>query len=170
MRLYLSSNPSIVILSLPMHSDTSNASAEAITLMSVERQWLSLSAQLSSYIADTNADVDVDFRHPTVLHRPTPGDTDECVQLLRALNEGRAQQLISALSFVVLGSDGLWDVIGPYEAVQMACRELVVHIVGDGLLSDDAFEFAARKLAVESLIRGSMDNIGVCVVDVSSFS
>ena len=37
---------------------------------------------------------------------------------------------------------------------------------GHSLLLDTAMHDAARLLAVEAFVRGSMDNVGVCVVDL----
>ena len=39
---------------------------------------------------------------------------------------------------------------------------------GHSLLLDSAMHDAARLLAVEAFVRGSMDNVGVCVVDLLS--
>lgn len=51
---------------------------------------------------------------------------------------------------LVLGSDGLWDVMTNQEAVKLACKH------------PDA-ETAARVLAAEAYLRGSQDNISVIV-------
>ncbi len=58
------------------------------------------------------------------------------------------------LNFLVLASDGLWDVVSPQEAVDM------VHLVisqGYGL---ESMQEGARRLTLEAYIRGSTDNIG----------
>ena len=41
---------------------------------------------------------------------------------------------------------------------------------GYSLLLDSAMHDAARLLAVEAFVRGSMDNVGVCVVDLLPYS
>lgn len=71
--------------------------------------------------------------------------------------------------FLVLASDGLWDVFTNQEAADFVCDLLVAsELQGheDRQLSDDAFQIAARALALEAFVRGSSDNIGVCVVDI----
>jgi protein phosphatase 1L len=69
--------------------------------------------------------------------------------------------------FVILASDGLWDVMSNQEAVDMVVDTILrgsnaLEISGGGSL----FQDAAERLAVEAYVRGSTDNIGVCVVAV----
>lgn len=58
-----------------------------------------------------------------------------------------------AVTWVVLGSDGLWDVMSNEEAVKLARKST-------------SPEVAARKLASEAYLRGSEDNISVLVCRV----
>ncbi|KAL7468617.1 hypothetical protein ACHAXS_008857, partial [Conticribra weissflogii] len=63
--------------------------------------------------------------------------------------------------FIIMASDGLWDVMTNQEAVDM-----VVEVVG----SDDSgteYQQAAEFLTQEAYVRGSSDNIGVCVVAIT---
>jgi serine/threonine protein phosphatase PrpC len=62
--------------------------------------------------------------------------------------------------FVILASDGLWDRISNQEAV-----DIVADVVAESN-SDRNFQSAAEALVHESFVRGSSDNIGVCVVAV----
>lgn len=89
--------------------------------------------------------------------------------------------------FLILASDGLWDVISNDEAVQFVCDylhlQMQIHInstssVQDDFLSEsilyvtsqylpvDAIHNAARELSLEAYVRGSSDNIGVCIVEI----
>ena len=98
-------------------------------------------------------------------------------------------------SFYLTASDGLWDVMSNQEAVDMVVdvilRENSKHDTttsvqnrvalsplsppalsddDDGDLYDDEngrFQAAAERLAVEAYVRGSTDNIGVCVVAIN---
>jgi serine/threonine protein phosphatase PrpC len=85
------------------------------------------------------------------------------------------RELTSEDIFVVLGSDGLWDVMSNEEAVQLVWEVMVAHDKSkceyhnhgdeeDGGYS--IFQEAAMALTHEAFIRGSNDNIGVCVIDV----
>ncbi|KAL6778749.1 putative protein phosphatase 2C 13 [Auxenochlorella protothecoides] len=58
-----------------------------------------------------------------------------------------------AVTWVVLGSDGLWDVMSNEDAAKMARKST-------------SPEVAARKLATEAYLRGSEDNISVLVCRV----
>eukprot|EP00536_Pseudo-nitzschia_multiseries_P013369 jgi/Psemu1/245261/estExt_Genewise1.C_5680008 len=69
--------------------------------------------------------------------------------------------------FVILASDGLWDVMSNQETVDMVVdvflqRNAVSNSSGNG----GAFQESAERLAVEAYVRGSSDNIGVCVVAI----
>lgn len=68
------------------------------------------------------------------------------------------QQRASTPCFIVLASDGLWDVIGNQEAVELALQVI------QGNVDGSAYQDAAEVLAQEAYVRGSSDNIGVCVV------
>uniref|UniRef100_A0A7S0XDR9 PPM-type phosphatase domain-containing protein n=1 Tax=Chromulina nebulosa TaxID=96789 RepID=A0A7S0XDR9_9STRA len=65
--------------------------------------------------------------------------------------------------FVILATDGLWDVLSNEEAVEMVC-EYMFNNVNDKSL--DIMKNAAKILALEAYVRGSSDNIGVCIVDL----
>jgi protein phosphatase 1L len=62
--------------------------------------------------------------------------------------------------FIVLASDGLWDVIDNQEAVDLAWQVIQQNENGT------AYQEAAEVLAQEAYVRGSSDNIGVCVVAI----
>jgi serine/threonine protein phosphatase PrpC len=76
--------------------------------------------------------------------------------------------------FIVLASDGLFDVMSNDEVVYFVCSSLV-EIIGslqsssaqDGTeLPIDIFHIAAKQLAQEAYVRGSSDNIGVCIINL----
>jgi serine/threonine protein phosphatase PrpC len=114
--------------------------------------------------------------------------TNPCVTLF-ALQAGphhaRGSQkpLLSAemQQFIVLASDGLFDVMTNDEVVYFVCNSLVdiskqllhsSHVDGIGSsgstaeLPIDAFHIAAKQLAQEAYVRGSSDNIGVCIINL----
>ena len=67
--------------------------------------------------------------------------------------------------FIVLASDGLWDVMSNQESIDM-----VEEIIRNSKLSGrdgGAFQEAAEILTEEAYVRGSTDNIGVCVVAIT---
>jgi protein phosphatase 1L len=70
--------------------------------------------------------------------------------------------------FVVLASDGLWDVMSNQEAVDMVVQVIRKFDSENGITwaEGGAFQEAAQMLTQEAFVRGSMDNIGVCVVAI----
>ncbi len=67
----------------------------------------------------------------------------------------RIEQVTDRDEFVVLGSDGLWDVWGCQEAV---------NFLRLGLSRHHKVKQAVKELVKESLKRGSVDNVSCCVV------
>jgi serine/threonine protein phosphatase PrpC len=68
----------------------------------------------------------------------------------------------------VLASDGLWDVLSNQEAVDMVTQAVRAHDSrhGIGWESGGAFQEAAETLTQEAYVRGSTDNIGVCIIAI----
>ncbi len=64
------------------------------------------------------------------------------------LNDG------DGFNFLILASDGLWDVLSPQEAVNM-----VQLVISQGF-GAACMQEGARRLVREAYIRGSTDNIG----------
>lgn len=88
-------------------------------------------------------------------------------------------------NFIILASDGLWDVVSIFTAVEIVCdyfQTVLSHpwqpldALGDsqttGAVSTEVWSVehmyhnAAKLLAQEAYVRGSTDNIGVCIVDI----
>ena len=93
--------------------------------------------------------------------------TNACVNLA-SLRKGRPVQ------FLIVASDGLWDVLSNDEAVQITCDYLYSQMIQLDTfrvtteLPSDALHYASQILAREAFVRGSSDNIGVCVIDLGS--
>ena len=70
--------------------------------------------------------------------------------------------------FIVLASDGLWDVMSNQEAVDMVAHVVKDHDTRYRVSWEDggAFQEAAEVLTQEAYVRGSSDNIGVCVIAI----
>jgi protein phosphatase 1L len=69
--------------------------------------------------------------------------------------------------FIVLATDGLWDVVTNEEAVNLVSQVVVSYDTEDNGLSWEeggAFQKAAERLTQEAYVRGSTDNIGVCII------
>ena len=66
--------------------------------------------------------------------------------------------------FIILASDGLWDVFSNHEAVDMV--SLTLQQYGIDWKDSGAMQEAAEILTQEAYVRGSTDNIGICVVAV----
>lgn len=73
---------------------------------------------------------------------------------------GNEQKDLSTPCFIILASDGLWDVIDNQEAVELAWQVI------QGNDNGTAYQDAAEVLTQEAFVRGSSDNIGVCVVEI----
>lgn len=66
--------------------------------------------------------------------------------------------------FVILASDGLWDVVDNDDAVMMVA-EIVQSMSNQSPWQENSsWQQAAEALVREAYVRGSSDNIGVCVV------
>jgi protein phosphatase 1L len=61
--------------------------------------------------------------------------------------------------FLILASDGLWDMLSNQEAVDMALE----YMQSD---EDGSLQQAAEALTLEAYVRGSRDNIGVAVIAI----
>ena len=72
--------------------------------------------------------------------------------------------------FIILASDGLWDVFTNQEAVDLVEQVIQKYDPkkGEGWEANGgAFQEAAEVLTQEAYVRGSTDNIGVCVVAIT---
>ena len=87
----------------------------------------------------------------------------------------------ATLRFVILASDGLWDVVTNDEAVKLVLeffeRYRYRHQgknLGSGSAGGEGQEgmlrSIARRLALEAFVRGSSDNISVVVVDLGGLT
>jgi serine/threonine protein phosphatase PrpC len=92
--------------------------------------------------------------------------TDEVKSLCGLPNltvSGGAQTMASVPCFLILASDGLWDVMSNEEAVDMVAEVLMSMAVAGNSVS---LQEAAETLTLDAYVRGSRDNIGVAVIAV----
>lgn len=69
--------------------------------------------------------------------------------------------------FLVLASDGLWDVVPNEEVINIVVDVLQQESEQNLIWNhEDAFQEAAQRLTHEAYVRGSTDNIGVCVIAI----
>lgn len=112
--------------------------------------------------------------HATVGNIATKVVNDEsaCATLLSLYSSGEvAQEFIPV--FLVIGSDGLWDVMTNQQVAELVCLNLIAALHSDQAPPDsagryplDIFQRISKHLAHEALLRGSSDNIGVSVIDL----
>lgn len=68
--------------------------------------------------------------------------------------------------FLILASDGLWETLSNQEAVDMVA--LVVSESSSSMVHETAgWQQAAEALTHEAYVRGSTDNIGVCIISIA---
>lgn len=90
-----------------------------------------------------------------------------------AFNSGTNDSFVDInYEFMILATDGLWDVLSIYTATEIVCEKLskflsanLSHANNIDIVLTNMYQNAARLLAREALLRGSRDNIGVCVID-----
>jgi protein phosphatase 1L len=76
--------------------------------------------------------------------------------------------LVSETSeFLILGTDGLWDVVGNMEATDVVARAMAAASGGsDGRKGTD---LASRELVDLARVRGSRDDISVLIVELREY-
>lgn len=77
-----------------------------------------------------------------------------------------SDSLGQAPCFIVLASDGLWDMVSNQEAVDMVTQTLALYQSNATNHPGGAFQEASKLLTLEAYVRGSTDNIGVCVISL----
>jgi serine/threonine protein phosphatase PrpC len=83
---------------------------------------------------------------------------------------GYVSQDHSNLCFLILASDGLWDTVSNDEAVEMVAlvvEESISKSNASSWQETPALQEAAEALTHEAYVRGSTDNIGVCIVAIT---
>lgn len=69
--------------------------------------------------------------------------------------------------FLIVASDGLWDTVSNQEAVDMVAEVISEEVTAKSAVSwreSVGLQKAAEALTLESFVRGSTDNIGVCII------
>lgn len=69
--------------------------------------------------------------------------------------------------FIVLASDGLWDMVSNQEAIDMVAHTVASYQSNSTNHDGGAFQEASKVLTLEAYVRGSTDNIGVCVISLN---
>lgn len=121
--------------------------------------------------------------------------TEDYVETEEGTATGVGKGTTHNANFLIVASDGLWDVVPVYTATEMVCEALIGSVLRtvqeledrhqaqgqtlapgasyersfNGSVSvtmERAYHDAAKLLAREAYIRGSSDNIGVCIVDI----
>jgi len=70
--------------------------------------------------------------------------------------------------FLILASDGLWDTIDNQEAVDLVAQVVSEQSAGYSWRESPSMQRAAEALTHEAYVRGSTDNIGVCIVAIEA--
>jgi len=71
--------------------------------------------------------------------------------------------------FLILASDGLWDVVSNQDAVDMVAEVVAAASLNVSSWNEtDGLQQAAEALTLESYVRGSKDNIGVTVIAIDA--
>ena len=66
--------------------------------------------------------------------------------------------------FIILASDGLWDMVSNTEAVELVSQTIASYQNNATKDFGGAYQEASEVLTLEAYVRGSTDNIGVCVI------
>ncbi len=108
-------------------------------------------------------------RTPNVVAMTKQEVKDKC-KSSRKVNQIIQNNDIEMPCFIILASDGLWDVINNQESVDLVEQVIQkydsIHERG-WEEHGGAFQEAAEVLTQEAYVRGSTDNIGVCVVAIT---
>lgn len=91
---------------------------------------------------------------------------EDGTNLTTVANASTVTQVAVDYQFLILATDGLWDVMGSDEAVRFVQAQLESHSATRETTGESRWQRVAMALMHEALIRGSMDNVGVCVVDL----
>eukprot|EP01039_Chlorochromonas_danica_P001208 gene1208-1318_t len=139
-------------------------------MLSAEPDVLLLSSNVSylseEYVSLSNAVADGPCSEYFLLLQQLSGVENVSVNVLHPL-------------FLVIGSDGLWDVFANDELVDLVCLDLInalcmtdkdeeSHGSRSPPYPSDIYQLVSRHLAQEALLRGSSDNIGVSVLNLRS--
>ena len=101
-------------------------------------------------------------RQPQVISMTLAEILDACGGDIETNNDNAAYPC-----FIILASDGLWDTVSNQEAV-----DLVAHVVTETVRNASSWpqiasmQKAAEALTLEAYVRGSADNIGVCIIAI----
>lgn len=94
---------------------------------------------------------------------------DEVRNICRMPSSPQGKNDFQMPCFIVLASDGLWDVISNQEAVDIVEQVIQKFDTNNDISWEEggSFQAAAELLTQEAYLRGSSDNIGVCVVAIT---
>jgi serine/threonine protein phosphatase PrpC/serine/threonine protein kinase len=94
----------------------------------------------------------------------TINHSNNCMKYAELLGSAKKKNLM----FFILGSDGLWESVSNFDATEIVCDYLMKELKNsqDFDKNRDTMHKVAKLLAHEAYLRGSMDNIGVCVTSL----
>ena len=117
--------------------------------------------QLRQVLSSTPDILMIGLEESKVKMKTTTTISNNCLNYRELLGSAAKNNLM----FFILGSDGLWDSVSNFDAVEIVC-EFLMKELKNSQDNNDKMHNVAKLLANEAYLRGSSDNIGVCVTSL----
>jgi len=101
--------------------------------------------------------------HVTILDLSQDSILSPMSQYMQKFDKLNEERIHIHFDFLVVATDGLWDVMSNDEVIAYVKAR---RTVGGQNPSKASWQEVSASLTHEALLRGSLDNIGVCVVDL----